>query len=58
MGVPLALTRPGAPPPDLMEDVLLTELPPRGDDSSEFRDMFEPVLDGGRDPPRLGVRFD
>ena len=43
MGVPLLLTRPGAPPPDLMEEVLRTELPPRGDDSSEFRDMLEPL---------------
>ena len=42
MGVPLELTRPGAPPPDLIDEVLRTELPPRGDDSSEFRDMLEP----------------
>ena len=44
MGVPLELTRPGAPPPDLIDEVLRTELPPRGDDSSEFRDMLEPNL--------------
>jgi hypothetical protein len=45
IGVPLLLTRPGMPPPDLMLDDLRTELP-RGPDSSEFRERLEPA--GGR----------
>lgn len=40
------------PPPDLMLDDLLTLLPPSL--SSEFRETWEPDLDGGREPPFLG----
>jgi len=44
LGVLLPTRPAGAPPPpDLMLEVRLTELPPRGEDSSEFRDMLEPV---------------
>ena len=37
------------PPPERMLEDRLTELPPRGE-SSEFKEMLEPVRDGGLDP--------
>ena len=40
-------------PPDLMEDDLrIPDPPPRGELSSELREMLEPVREGGREPPR------
>ena len=49
---PTGVGRTGARPPDLIDDDLRMP-PPRGEESSELREMFEPVREGGLDPPLL-----